>query len=229
VKSSGLLEPLTTDRVRTELERVLPAGEAARAMLSALAAWGPRPPQGAEVDAFVGGPLRTALERLFSRDRSAVVFTSLQAALSGQVDRPTPVVEIDDRITGRIPLARNRPVPVLVVARTSALADRLQVIAKGERAAVSAYGTLAAIERAVTTVPLVIVLDASDPPDLPAEVVVSTLARGPAHAHWIVWGAARAHGQELAMLAELAGRTTIALREDEGIATVVDVILARRA
>lgn len=224
------MEPLTTDRVRTELERVLPAGEAARAMLSALAAWGPRPPEGAEVDAFVVGPLRNALERLFSRDRSTSVLSSLQAALAdGAADRPTPVVDLNDRITGRIPLARNRPVPVLVVARTTALADRLQVIAKSERAAVSAFGALQALERAVATVPLVIVLDAIDPPDLPAEVVVSTLARGPNHAHWIVWGAGRAHGQELVMLAELAGRSTIALREDEGIGVVVDVILARRA
>ena len=222
-----------TDRVRMELERAISANDAARAMLSALAAWGPRQPATAEeVTAFVDGPVRAALERLYSRDRAGVLVDAVRAELGAReaaADRPTPVHELDNRITGRIPLARQRPVPVLVVARTDTLAHRLQVLASTERATVAAHGDRVAIERALVGIPLVVVLDASDPPDVPAEALVAVLARAPQHVQWIVWGTGRTHGKELAMLAELAGRSIIALREQDGLGPMVDVILSRRA
>ncbi len=226
--------PLVTDRVRVELERAVPADEAARAMLSAISAWGPRSPAtDAELATFLDGPLRAALERLYARARAVELVEGLRRGLAvGEplgADRPTPVHELDTRITGRIPLARLRPVPVLVVARTEALAHRLQVIAQSDRATIGAHAALPAIERAVAAVPLVVVLDAVDRSELPAEVIVSALGRTPQHVQWIVWGHGRAYGRELAMLAELTGRSIISLREEDGVGPMVDVILSRRA
>lgn len=219
---------LTTDQIRSELERLIPPADAARAMLSALAAWGPAPPGGAEVHAFVDGPLRQALAKILTPERSTMLVGSLRGELGRISERPTPVHEINDRITGRLPLARNRPVPVLVIAKSSALSDRLQILARTERATITPYGNLPAIERAVSATPLVVIIDATDIPDLPAEVVVGALQRTPKHVQWIVWGSMRAHGREVSMLAELAERTAICLREEEGIGAMVDVILARR-
>lgn len=225
---------LVTDRVRVELERAIPADDAARAMLSAISAWGARAPATeVELATFLDKPVRAALERLYPRERAAEIVEALRAGLAAAEllgpDRPTPVHELDTRITGRIPLARLRPVPVLVVARTEALAHRLQVIAQSDRATIGAHGLLPAIERVVAAVPLVVVLDAVDRSELPADVVVSALGRTPHHVQWIVWGHGRAYGRELSMLAELTGRAIISLREEDGVGPMVDVILSRRA
>lgn len=144
-------------------------------------------------------------------------------------DRLTPVRAIDDRVTGRIAIIRSGPVPVVVLARGSALANRLRVLCNAERASIEETADPGTLERAAGDGPLVVVVDAVEAPDATPDAVVAALAHAPPHAQIVVWGEARAYGKELSLLAELAGHGVVALYEEHGVGPMVDLILSRRA
>lgn len=225
-------EPAILGRIREILEASLAPREGARVLLEALARWGPRVPSDLdELTAFAAGPLRESLCARVDTARAMRVLGAIESVLD-TASVPTQEHDIpivwEDESTHEV-RALHEPVPLLVVASRGALADRLDLSLGPDVVDARTEGSPARLERWLGGAPAVVIVDASDPIGMPADALYARLVRLPASTTIVVWGSDLEYGYRLAALAEHGGRSLVTLRTGDGLESVLDVVLARRA
>lgn len=190
---------------------------------------------------FVDGPLANAVSRALSPQdalralrtigsAAALEAAGRDAAHPGSAsDRSTPVYAVDDRVTGPVPIASDRQVPVLVIAQSDATANRLSVLLGEERARVEIASDKLTFVAGLAEHPKVVVIDATDPTPLSTEQIISFVGRSLPHAFWIVWGKDRELGGELEARLRTVPQPQVHLSEADGLGPILDVVLSRRA
>lgn len=180
---------------------------------------------------FVDGPLAGAISRALSPQSALRALRTIGSAVAVEsaTDRATPVYAIDNRITGRIPVAMDRRVPVLVVAHSDATANRLNVLLGEERARVECAHDKLTFVAGLAEHPQVIVIDATDAPALGPEQIMAFIERGLPHAFWVVWGKERDLGRALEPRLRVHAQPHVILSESDGLGPILDVVLSRRS
>lgn len=225
------------ERIREILDQALPRGQAPKTLFAALAAWGPRVPASAsELAAFAAGPLKDALGDQLAggalKKALAALDEVVATASAPTADREIPIevevpIEWSEEPSTSLLRTVAGPVPVLVVARSTALALRLRLALGPETIDLEVRSDRASVERALTAGPVLVVIDASDE----ASIAVEPLADALAHAtktSTIVWGAERPAGQRLVDAAEARGLAVAGLATSEGIGAIFDLVVSRR-
>jgi hypothetical protein len=232
-----VVDPPFLQRVREWLGSVSSSPEEIeRIVTEATVDWGGRDLNSrAEQLAFVDGPLTGAVSRALpphSALRALRTIGSAVALEGAHGDRATPVYgrqEGNDRITGRVPVVRERTVPVLVVAHSDVTANRLSVLLGEERARVEHAHDKLTFVAGLAEHPKVVVIDATDAPALSAPQIVSFVERGLPDAFWVVWGKDRDLGRGLEVLLRNHLQPHLLLNESDGLGPILDVVLSRRA
>ena len=231
------------EKLRETLERAMPRQQAATAMFTALARWGPRvPADEIELTGFVRGPLKDELARTLDRATLARMVRELDEVLANAAaptaDHAIPVeldVVVDDvpprwpeeRTTASI-RAIDGPVPVLVIARSGSLASRLRM-SLGEHAIdVEARADALGVERALGAAPVIAIVDARDAGTTPVDSLADALARA-TRTTAIVWGTDSPYGRSVVEAVEARGGAITGVATSEGIGAILDLVISRRA
>ena len=230
--SAGILEKL-----RETLEEALPRTEAAAILFAALARWGPRiPGDDTEIAGFVRGALHDEVSaRVPSRSLSPLLRALedvLATAGAPTADHEIPI-EVDeaprwrDEVSTKAMRSIAGPVPVLVVAATTAFALRLRLALGEAMVDVEARNDLPGVERALKSSALT-VIDGRDPSVIPIERLADALVHATS-THVVVWGSDTAHGRKVAEATDARGMTVSGIASTEGIGPIFDLVTSRRA
>jgi hypothetical protein len=245
--------------VRETLERELGAPLAAAVLFDALAAFGGRVPAGAaEITRLVRGALREAIEKrapslarkakaeLEEMLASAEVPTDVHRALAAGAESET--APDDAGTTARYRAMGSRPPPwpseattatmpalrgattVLVIAQSSAFADRLLVALGAARVAAGWEDDLVEVDRALAapSPPALAIVDATDVTFPPDRLARALRGAGPSTVR-AVWGSDTAVGTRVLDLLEASGDGAAALSIAEGVEPLLDLVRSRGA
>lgn len=226
------------ERLRETLDTALPRAEGAALLFAALARWGPRiPATDVEVASFVRGALRNELAGKLGLEERAALDRALEDVLATAgaptADREIPI-EIQAPVTWRDERSTKAlrsiagPVPVLVVAASTAFALRLRLSLGDATIDVEARADLPGIERALAYAPALAVVDARDPSGLPVDRLADALVHA-TKTTTIVWGSDTPYGQRVIAAGDARGVQLAGIGSSEGIAPVFDLVTSRRA
>lgn len=231
-------EPAILGRIREALESALPPGQSALVLLDALARWGPRVP--ADVDelaAFAESALTEALGRRVDAARTLRVLRAVEEILAtaaaptqehARPDGASRPAFADEAATDTLEIVA-APVPVVVIAGGRTLASRLAAALGPERVDVRTARDDASIARALGAGPLIAIVDGTDVPAISPEALFARLEASSPRATRIVWGSELPFGRRVSALAERSERPWSALRLADGMGSMLDLVLARRA
>lgn len=226
-------EPAILRAVREALEQELAREDATYVLASALGAWGPRVPVDVdEVRDFLGGPLASALGARLPASRALRVVRSLDALLDNAELTTAAHTIVDespergDSPTQETPVAIGEPVPVLVVAGGRGLTLRLAAQLR-DAALLEQRGDEAEITRVLARLPLVVLVDASDVPELSPERLLALVESRAPGALVVLYGQELPYGRHLLEAAMRRGRELSAITTAEGVEAVRDLIRAR--
>lgn len=226
------------ERLRESLEEVVPRSVAASLLFGALARWGPRiPTDHAEVAAFVRGALRDELADRLKAQPLAPVMRALEeilaTAAAPTADHEIPI-EIDVPVTWREEKSTKAmrsiagPVPVLVIAATTAFALRLKLALGDAVIDVETRAHLPEILRALGQAPALTVIDAKDPTPMAIEHLADTIVHA-TQTTTVVWGSDNAYGKRIIDAADARGVQLAGIATSEGIGPIFDLVTSRRA
>jgi len=226
------------ERLRETLDGLLPEAQAASILFAALARWGPRiPTDEIELAQFVRGALRDELSDRLEQKPLAPVLAELEAVLATAgaptADHEIPIdVEIEPRWRDEISTKAMRsiegPVPVLVIAASTAFALRLRLALGEAMIDVEARADLAGVERALRSSPALTVIDARDPSGIPIDRLADVLAHATGTTT-IVWGSDTPYGKRIVDASEGRGAAFAGLASTEGIGPIFDLVTSRRS
>ena len=216
--------------VREALQGVMNEETAIGVMFEALRDYG-RVPAASQVRDFVEGTLCKVLQRRFDDAESEAVLERL-AALLEHVDQAPLELEItiedDLSVTRTMPTAFKEPVSALVVAAGDGFAQCLR-LSLGMAAPV----TLRLVHDAETLrhdvfakFPLLVVIDAGDPPGIAPGVLVHALKGLPNHIVSVVWAGSTPYGRDVQAAVDSDVRC-IVLDKSDGLEPLLDLFLSR--
>jgi len=227
------------EKLRETLEDALPRTEAAAILFAALARWGPRiPGDDTEIAGFVRGALHDEVSaRVPSRSLSPLLRALedvLATAGAPTADHEIPIdVEVEEpprwreEVSTKAMRSIEGPVPVLVVAATTAFALRLRLALGEAMVDVEARNDLPGVERALKSSALT-VIDGRDPSVIPIDRLADALVHATT-THVVVWGSDTAHGRKVVEATDARGMTVSGIASSEGIGPIFDLVTSRRS
>jgi hypothetical protein len=231
------------ERLRETIERSMPRQRAAASMFAALAQWGSRvPADEAELAGFVRGPLKEELARALDASTLAKLVRDLDEVLANAA-APTSErasIEIDvvvddaksrwgpEEATTASFRSVDGPVPTVVIARSGSLAARL-LMSLGEHAIdVDARADQAGVERALSTSPVIAIVDARDAGAMSFEALADAIVRAK-KTTTIVWGTDSPYGRSVVEAVEARGGAITGVATEEGVGAIFDLVISRRS
>lgn len=219
--------------VREVLEGAVAPALATELMFDALQRAGSIPASAEEVRAFCKGPLQEGLAAKLGDDVTAIVIERLEQVLDTGDRAGTDIpIDIDlDEATETTVMATvwREPVSVLVLAGTDDFGASLYAALGASRVSVKTVRREDELRKAIfAAAPLLVLVDATMPPDLPRGVIATSFRGLPDSVLPVVWGSETEYGEGLASALQAAGVTAaIDLRFSEGIPPLLDLVLAR--
>jgi hypothetical protein len=225
-------EPAILRRIRESLATELSESAAAQLLLEALARNGTRVPSDVtEVSEFVHGPLAALLSRRVPPElalRTLRELDELLASAAEPTQEHTVVDPIDDEGPSTDTVAVvSSAVPVLVASRTRALGERLLAALGADRIEVTTRTHALSIRDALEARPLVVVVDASDPPDITPEDLARLLDEAPFSTR-ATWATELTYGRRFVDACERAGKSCTGARVSDGLGPIADLVASRR-
>jgi hypothetical protein len=211
--------------VRDALERALAPAVATSVLFEALERSGRgTPTTREETIRLVRGSLAQILvERLGTREGGELIKT-LGAKISIDEEIRVDFEDFEDGSTAQM-MAVARPVTVLVASAAPAFGERLLVVLGEDRVYPMTVTDEAGLRHATfSAAPLVIVVDATKPPDVKPAALASVLRSLPKQTFALVWSQESDYGRELK---QRLGKAALYLDRTEGIEPLLDVILSR--
>jgi hypothetical protein len=178
---------------------------------------------------FIRGALRAALAEREGIDADAVV-AAIEGALGGQhaVEIAVDIDSGEPSETLAMPTSRNKPVSLLTVAATEALAMRLVVVVGLDRVRPMWVSDEAALRKATFAAqPLLVLVDGSDPPAIAPEALASALRGMPDTVVRVLWASDLPGARPFAAAFASAGVDATPLDKREGVEPLLDLILSR--
>ena len=226
------------ERLREKVEEALPRLEAAGALFAALARWGSRiPTDDTELTAFVHGPLQDELGLRMQLVPLKRLMAGLEDVLATAgamtADHEIPI-DVDvppkwrDEVSTKAMRSIAGPVPVLVIATTSALAIRLRAVLGDDAIDVESRGDARSVVRALATSPMLAIVDAFDAPPIPMDALADAVVHA-TRTRTLVWGSDLVYGRALIDAADVRGVSLSGIATAEGVAAILDVVISRRA
>lgn len=224
--------------LREAMEGVLAPDLVARAIFDALGEYGGHLPQrGRELKTFVEGPLSRTLARRVDDELRQSILDRLrpivEAIIQSEIPPPSPSIR-SVRIPATAPMGLTdapterrlmSSIPyVLIVSAGKAMETRLKM-ALGETLGVStARGAVDVHAAILAKSPRLLLVDATDPVDVPMRDLTRALARACPDSLICVWGATRPFGEKLLTTMAVAVPPPIGLEEAEGVEPLVDLV-----
>lgn len=197
-----------------------------------------------DVLTFCRGPLAERIvkrggisvkEAILQRLEQVLVATDAPTVPPDSVPPPDISIEISIGDDGRedtrvMPTVHKGPVSVLVIAGSADFAELLLASLGRTKVAPTTVHTENEIRKAMfSAAPLLVVIDATAAPGLDRGTIAAALRGLPDNVVSIVWGAETEFGDGLAAALEAAGVPgATSLRYGEGLAPLVDLIMARQ-
>lgn len=236
-------------RLRAGLESALSPAVATAVLFDALDRWDRGiPADEAELRDLLHGPLSAILEERFGADRRDGLIAEVEARLDplARAEGPTDTTEddaleleidldeseddVDDGARTAQMMAVPHPVSVLVVGRAEAFGERVLAAVGRERARVHTADDERSLRHATFSAnPLIVVVDASAPPDIRPPELATALRGLPDATLAVVWAEDTEYGRETRLRVEHAGADVLFLPRTEGIDPLLDLILSRFA
>ncbi len=221
--------------MREVLEGAVAPELATQIMFEALDVVGRVPSSSEEVMSFCRGPLRSGVASRLGDDIAAIILERLEQVLTtgDRTGTDIPIdIDFDDAepsVTAVMTTVWRQPVSVLVLASTKDFAERLFAALGATRVTVRTVATEAEIQKGIfSAAPLLVLVDATAPPNLARGVVATSFRALPDNALPVVWGRETEYGEGLAVALEAAGiGTSNSLRFSDGIGPLLDLVLSR--
>lgn len=221
--------------VREVLEGALPAELATAMIFRALRNVDELPQDRDSVLALCRGPLAEALTAKVGADVTEEVLARIeQVLLRGDRTGTEVPLEIDVDLDGDVdstlmmPVVFSAPVSVLVVSSKFRFAERLVASLGDERVYVTSAMDERELRKSVFTVqPLLVVVDGTAAPAMSDEVLAQCMKDLPDNALGVVWGDDTPYGRSVLKMLESTGTNSVGIDEGEGIAPLLDLVLAR--
>jgi len=219
--------------VREVLEGAFSPELATTLMFQALQAHGDVPRTPDDVLALCRGPLGAVVEeRVGATIRNMVIDRLEQVLVRGSRDGTDIPIELDldgdPTDTMVIPVVFQEPVSVVVLAAAEDFGRHLLAALGPERVRVKTVTSEDALRKAVFTAePLLVLIDATQPPSTEPPVVVTSLKALPDSVQPVVWGTDMEYGADLIRTLVAMGVTANGLVQADGIAPLLDLVLSR--
>ena len=223
--------------VREALERVLEPQLCAKIVFAALDRFGQVPVNKAEVAALVRGPLAEAIANHVDPERQQAVHQALSHAQRPKGSAGSDFdVDVDVDVehagfglaTAVAPLSGYNPVPVLVVAGSRRFGDQvLASLGPGRVKPAYALDETSLRHATFATAPLLVIIDASDPPRGAVQPLAAALRSLPQHMTTIVWACETPYGEVLVRALQALAVSPVLLSRHEGLEPLFDLVLSR--
>jgi hypothetical protein len=216
--------------LREALEKAIGRERATSALFVALDASPGGVPKSRETWlAFIAGPLRDALagsetdvDRVVEQVGAAIGSEAGEVAFDVDVDSGEPSETLF------MPTSGHKPVPVLTVAGSDALALRLVAVLGNDRVKPTWVADEAALRKATFAAqPLLVLVDGADPPSMDPSALASALGATPDTVVRVLWASDLAGGHTIADALATAGVEHTHLPRREGVEPLLDLILSR--
>lgn len=234
----GLSAEAAMQLLRESMEGLLVPDLVARAIFDALGEYGGNLPQrGKDLKTFVEGPLsRTLMRRVDQATRLAILDRLrpiVEAIIQSEIPPPSavvPRVSIPaapssgfDQLPTERRLTQSHPC-VLIVAGGRSMQVRLR-LAVGATLEASTVRNAVEVHAAILAkAPRLLLVDATDPADVPARELARALSRGCVDSLVVVWGSTRPAGAELLGRLSDVAPPPLGLEEAEGVEPLLDLV-----
>jgi hypothetical protein len=224
-------EPAILRRIRESLATEISEGAAASLLLEALAKHGTRVPMDVdEVSDFVHGPLAELLTRRVSPELALRILREIDVILESAripTQEHTIVEEYDEGPNTDTLTVVSSAVPVLIASRTAALGQRLVSTLGADRIEPTTRTHEASLREALEARPLLVVVDASDPPAISPEDLARLLDEAPFTVR-AVWASELTYGRRFVEACERGGKPCVGARASDGLGPISDLVSSRR-
>lgn len=215
--------------LREAMEGLLHHELVAATIFEALGVYGGQMPEdGPELQHFVEGPLKRALQRKTDEATARSVHVHLESILQNILRAPPEGPKTDPSMRPLLeeepvtePLARPTEPYVLVLASNEALERRLRLALGSKLDVATATGVVAMHAKILGHNPRLVIVDATEAPPFPPREILRALARNAPGAVTAVWGCFQPYAHELAD--EQPKPLPMGLEIEEGVAPLLDL------
>lgn len=233
--ASGVLAKVM--QMRETLEGALSADIAGQLIFDALAEHqGGRPKSVDELLSFVHGPLARGLASHLGPEDAEPLLAQLVAQIEPDDQEVSYELEIDvtDDDANSVDTAEMKtvaevPVGVVVFSANPHFGESLVAAMGSQRVEATAAREVAAVRRAVFSLsPVLVIVDATQPPNEPMEGVVDVVRGLPAQTTPVVWGAELPFGAELSEHLRAQTCEHVSVAREEGIEVIIELVASRQ-